>query len=131
MRNIKAIVGHQGKITYSGLALILGAKEDITIVGREGANILQEAVQLQPDLLIYELSSAEDDEYELIQQIYRFCRWTKVLLYARVSIPREDIKRFYCISHGYAQGPILPGNLIKLVELLCFGELLLYRVLEK
>lgn len=122
MKNINVIAAQENKVLRDGLALILATKNSISLVGREGVDVLSEATRLQPDLVVIELSAASDAEYELVKQIYYQCRWTRVFIFTLSPLVLEDIRRFLPVSHYYVQGPILPGHLLELVELACFSN---------
>lgn len=126
MKNIKAIVCQGQRVVQGGLALILNNRENIHVVGHPGAAVLEEVITLQPDLLVYELTSIDDEGYEHLKQLHELCHWTKLLLYTVVPYNLAELKRFFPFCHSYVQGPLLPGLLIKLVELATFSSSFLY-----
>ncbi|MTI80487.1 MAG: response regulator transcription factor [Firmicutes bacterium] len=121
MQKIRVMVTCNQKVVRGGVALIINSAEYLEVVGNEGAEVVKEASELQPDLLVYELGSTEDDEYQVLKKLKEFCGWTKLIIFNSVTLSKEDLKRFMNICDGYLQGPILPGFLLKAVELSCYS----------
>lgn len=121
MQRIRVIVSSQHKVVRSGVALILNATPNLKLIGDEGADILKECFKLQPDLLVYELTSTGNEEYETLSKLNRLCSWTKIILFSTKPFGKEDLRRFFCFCSGYLQGPILPGFLLKAMELACYS----------
>lgn len=126
MKSIRAIIGKNNKVLYGEVALIFHSQENIQLVGEEGANVLHEAIKHQPDLLMYELNSMDDTEFGVVKNIYDTCRWTRVLLYHAHALKLDKLRRFLIVSHGYVQGPVLPSQLLNLVEMACYSECFFY-----
>jgi len=121
MQSVRVIVSNQHKVVRSGVALILNSAQNLELIGGEGADVLIEACKLQPDLLVYELTSTGDEEYEILSKLNQLCNWTKIIIFSTEPFGKEDLKRFFCFCSGYLQGPILPGFLLKAVELACYS----------
>lgn len=121
MQKVKVIVTSRRKVARGGVALIINSAQNLEVVGKEGANILEEAFELQPDLLVYELFSTGDDEYEVLCKLKETCTWTKIIIFSAGPLHNDNLKRFLGICDGYLQGPILPGFLLKAVELACYS----------
>ena len=124
MQKVSLIVTNNRKVMRSGMALILGSAENFEIVGCEGADVLEEAIKLQPDLLVYELSSindVEDVEYDILIKLKNLCGWTKIMIISEQPIEKEVQKKFLDICDGYLQHPLLPSFLLKAVQLVCYS----------
>ncbi|KJS17977.1 MAG: hypothetical protein VR69_02850 [Peptococcaceae bacterium BRH_c4b] len=121
MQKVRVMVACRRKVMRDGLALILNSAENLELIGRESANALREANKLQPDLLVYEINTTDDEEYEAIKMLKNLCNWTKIIIYSAFPLNDEALKRFLAICDVYLQGPILPGLLLKAVELACYS----------
>jgi len=117
LHKVRVLVACQHKVVRDGVALIFNAAENLEVVGCDGAGVLKEAVELQPDLLIYSLHSAGNDEYEELKELKGQCGWTKIIVFTTRPLSSDITKRFCSVCSGYVQGPILPGFLVKAVEL--------------
>ncbi|KJS12588.1 MAG: hypothetical protein VR67_08800 [Peptococcaceae bacterium BRH_c8a] len=121
MQKVKVIVTSNRKVIRGGVALIINTAQNLEVVGSEGADVLKEAYELQPDLLFYELVSTQDSEYEVLCKFKETCSWTKLILFSAGPLNKESLKKFLGLCDGYLQGPILPGYLLKAVELACYS----------
>ena len=124
MQKVSLIVTNKRKVVRSGMALILASAENFEVVGCEGADVLEEAAKLQPDLLVYELSSitdVEDIEYDMFMKLKNLCGWTKIIIISEQPIEKETQKKFLDICDGYLQHPILPSFLLKALQLVCYS----------
>ena len=121
MQRVRVMVTCKRRVVRDGVALILNSAENLEVVGREGANTLREANKIQPDLLIYEISSTDDEEYEAVKSLKNICSWTKIIIYSAYPLNDDALRKFLGICDGYLQGPLLPGFLIKAVELACYS----------
>lgn len=115
-------------VIRSGIASVLNPSKDLRVIGSEGANVLEEACVLQPDLLIYQIQLTEcyESEYELLKKLKKFCSCTKIILFTLDSISLQIIKKFVPVSDGYLQGPLLPSFLPKALQLACYSGHFLY-----
>lgn len=121
MQKVRVVVTCKRMVVCDGVALILNSAENLEVVGREGADVLEEAFALQPDLLIYQLCSNDDGDYEVLRKLKELCGWTKLIIFTACPLKRETLKKYLFICDGYLQGPILPGFLLKVVELACYS----------
>ncbi|ACV64013.1 response regulator receiver protein [Desulfofarcimen acetoxidans DSM 771] len=124
MIKMRLIVIKNNIVTREGISLILDSIENIEIVGCEGADVLEEAVKLQPDFLIYEIFSInhiEEFEYDILIKLKKLCSWTKIIIVSEQPINQEIQKEFLYICDGYLQHPILPRFLLKALQLICYS----------
>ncbi|MBF7083262.1 response regulator transcription factor [Desulfallas sp. Bu1-1] len=121
MQKVRVIVAKNGQVVCGGVAMILNSAENLEIVGHEGNAVLEEAFVLQPDLLVYELSQPFAGDYETLGKVKKLCGWTKIILYSASSLDANCLRKFLVLCDGYLQGPILPGFLLKAVELACYS----------
>jgi DNA-binding NarL/FixJ family response regulator len=121
MQKVRGMVSCEGKVVRDGIASILNSIKNFEVVGLEGSDILKEAFELQPDLIVYELQSLEKSEYETIKELKELCSWTKVIIFSSHPVNRKRLNKFLENCDGYLQGPLLPGFLLKAVELACYS----------
>ncbi|MHB8986463.1 MAG: response regulator [Eubacteriales bacterium] len=121
MQKVRVLVTSEREVIRGGLAQILNSADNLEVVGREGADILEEAYELQPDLLVHRLFSTDDGEYNLLEKVKSLCKWTKIIIFTVRPLNRENLKKFLGICNGYFQGPILPDFFLRAVELVCYS----------
>ncbi len=121
MQKVKVIVTSNRRVIRGGVALIINTAQNLEVIGNEGADVLKESFELQPDLLFYELNSTEESECEVLRILKETCSWTKLILFSAEPVNCENLKKFLGLCDGYLQGPILPGFLLKAVELACYS----------
>lgn len=121
MKKIRVMVSSGGKVLCGGVASILKAAKGLEIVGNEGNEILEEAFNLQPDLLIYQMYSPYNAEYERLKKLKETCNWTKIVIYSDYPLKKDYLKKLLGLCDGYLQGPVLPGLFLKAVELACYS----------
>ncbi len=126
MQRVRALVAAQGKVTRKGLASIIGASNILDVVGNDREELVKEALELQPDLIVYELTPCEESEYNFLRQLRKKFLWTKIVVFASFESRQGCIKSYMGDMDGYIQGPLLPGYLIKALELICFSGHFLY-----
>ncbi|MHB8158828.1 MAG: response regulator [Desulfocucumaceae bacterium] len=126
MQKVKVIVVGNKKVIRGGVASILNSAEHLEVVGREGADAFKEAYKLQPDLLVYEISSSEEEQYSTLTRLKDLCGWTKIIIFSSFPLKGEEFKKFLGICDSYLQGPLLPGFLLKAVELACYSGYFFY-----
>lgn len=121
MQKVRVIAACKRKVVRNRVALILSSAENFEVVGRKGADVLEEVAELQPDLLVYELCSIDDSEYEVLRKLRELCGWTKIIVVNAYPVKKEIREKFLGICDGYLQEPILPGFLLKALELACYS----------
>lgn len=126
MQKVRVIVTCKRKVVRGRVASILNSAEYLEVVGREGADVLKEAYKFQPDLLVYEITSNDEDEYEVLKKIKDLCGWTKIIIFSGFPLKRESFKKVLDICDGFLQGPLLPGFLLKAVELACYSGFFIF-----
>jgi len=120
MGKVRVIVARQGKVVHSGIACILNASENLHIIGDEGSGLLDEAVKVQPDLVVYQLLSANEDFWKTLSALKENCNWVKLVVFSPCQLKRSDLRNIFSISNGYIQGPLLSGFFLRALELACY-----------
>lgn len=123
MHKVRGMVSCEGKVIRDGIALILGSIKNFEVLGRDGGDILKEAFDLQPDLILYKLHDPETDEDEqLLVKLRESCSWTKIILLGAGPMNCRSLQKYIGLCNGYLQRPLLPGFLHKAVELACYSQ---------
>ncbi|MTI83696.1 MAG: hypothetical protein FH756_07285 [Firmicutes bacterium] len=120
MGRVRVIVARQGKVVRSGVACILSVSENLDIIGDEGAGLLDEAVRVQPDMVVYQLFSEDEDYSKIISKLKEMCSWVKLVIFSPCQLNRNDLRYIFSICNGYIQGPILSGFFLQALELACY-----------
>lgn len=102
--------------------MVLNFAEGIEILGREGANLLEEAAEIQPDLILYVLYTSDNSINEKLSELKSLCNWTRIIVFAASPISKESFNKVLRVCDGYIEGPILPGYLLKALELACYSN---------
>lgn len=121
MHRIRVMVAGGLLVSGGGMAAVLNSTDRLEVVGREGAGVLEEAFEFQPDLILFEVHPEDDDEYRLLRKVRDLCIWTKILVFSPRPVKTDTVVKLLDICHGYLQGPLLPGFILKAVELACFS----------
>ena len=115
------MVASKNIVVRDGVALILNSSNSINIIGSKGTEAVKEAIELQPDLLVYVLCPGESNDFEVLTKIRNSCSWTKLILFSPVSLKKKILEQYLFICDGYMQGPLLPGFLLRSLELACYS----------
>ncbi len=131
MQKIKCMVASNNKVIRDRVALILSSAKNIEIIGNKGVDAVQEAFELQPDLLVYELVPEESNDFEVLTKIKNLCGWTKLILFSTIPLKKKNLEDYLSICDGYMQGPLLPSCLIKSIELACYSGFFFFQGFAK
>lgn len=126
MPKVSVIVTKECRVTRSGLALIISSAENLEVVGREGGNILNEAQEFQPDLVLYEINRFDIEQLDVLRELKQKCAWTRVIIYASIYVEKSSMNSILTACDCYLQGPLIPGYLMKAVDLACFSGSFLF-----
>lgn len=115
---IKVLLVDDHQLVRAGLASLLGTAEDVIVVGQAGDGLVavQQARELEPDVVLMDLSMAEMDGSAATARILAARPRTRiVILTAFADRPRLDL----ALAHG-AVGSVLkdapPAELIEAVR---------------
>jgi len=82
MTPIRLLIADDHAVLRSGLRMLLGVQSDMAVVGEagDGAEVLRKARELQPDVVLMDLSMPGPHSGEVIRQVLRACPKTRVLI---------------------------------------------------
>lgn len=131
MTDIRVVIIDDHEIVRSGLRMVLSAQEGMTIVGeaengREGVELVQE---LQPDVVVMDLTMPDMDGIEATRRIVACCSESRVLA---LTI-HEDEAYFFRMLEAGAQGYVpkraAPTDLVRAIQTVHSGQVYLDPVL--
>ena len=82
MTPIRLLIADDHAVLRSGLRMLLEAQRDMAVAGEagDGVEVLQKARELQPDVVLMDLSMPGPHSGEVIRQVLRACPKTRVLI---------------------------------------------------
>jgi DNA-binding NarL/FixJ family response regulator len=100
---IRAFLADDHAVLRDGLRLLLEAGGDITVVGSEGngRDALNKALQLQPDVVVMDISMPQLNGIEATQQICAACPNTKVIILSVYSTAEHVFRALRAGARGY------------------------------
>ncbi len=98
---IRVLVAEDHAVVREGLRLLLGAAEDMDVVGEaaDGRQAVQMALRLQPDVILLDIAMPLLNGMEATRQILRDCPKARVLI---LSSHSEDEYVRTSLNHGVA-----------------------------
>lgn len=82
MKQIRVLIADDHSVLRAGLAMLLGAQNDIEVVGEasDGLEVSSKARELRPDIVLLDLSMPGPRSGDVIRQVLRACPTTRVLI---------------------------------------------------
>jgi DNA-binding NarL/FixJ family response regulator len=86
-----------------GLKMLLGSQKDIEVIGyaATGRTAVKEIQELQPDIVIMDISMPELDGIEAARQVFSRCEKTKVIIFSMHSSKEHVTRALQAGVHGY------------------------------
>lgn len=130
MNLIRVLLVDDHALFRKGLAGLLEKKEDFKVVGeaQDGAEAVEKAQQLKPDVVLMDISMPGMDGIAATQKIRRDVPSSKVVM---LTILEEDKKLFDAIkagAHGYLIKNVGPHTLFETLRGVVHGEAAISRV---
>ena len=82
MKQIKVLIADDHAVVRMGLAALLNAETDLTVVGQSanGEQAVRDAIRLSPDVIIMDLMMPKKDGVEATDEIHRALPETKIII---------------------------------------------------
>jgi len=82
MTPIRLLVADDHVVLRAGLRMLLDVQHDITVAGEagDGAEVLRKARELQPDVVLMDLTMPGPPSGDVIREVLRACPQTRVLV---------------------------------------------------
>lgn len=128
MPSIRVLICDDHDIVRSGLRMLLLAEDDIEIIGEasNGREAVQQAVKLQPDVVVMDLQMPDMNGIEATRQIRERCPSCAVLA---LTIHEDEQFFFQMISAGamgYVPKRAAPEDLVQAIRVVNTGSVFLY-----
>ncbi|RYD05702.1 hypothetical protein N752_07335 [Desulforamulus aquiferis] len=100
------MVASNGKISNNSLASIFRCTGRFEIVGIEGKPATENALELQPDILVFEITKTEEEYIDVLGNIQQNCPWTKIILVLRNPVSLENLRKLLLLCHAISKGEL-------------------------
>ncbi len=130
MTRIRVLLADDHALFREGLAGLLEKEEGFDVVGeaRDGAEAVDKARQLEPDVVLMDISMPKMDGIAATQEIRRHVPSAKIVM---LTVLEEDKKLFEAIkggAHGYLIKNVPPHSLFETLRGVVHGEAAISRV---
>jgi DNA-binding NarL/FixJ family response regulator len=132
-RKIHVVLADDHDILRQGLRLLLQAQVDIEVVGeaRTGSDALQQVADLQPDVVVLDISMPGMDGLEVCQRIRARYPAIQVLILTMHESEEYFLQAMRMGAAGYLVKKVAPGDLSSAVRTIASGGAFLYPGLAK
>ncbi len=133
MSQIRLLMVDDHEIVRAGLRMLLQAQPDIEIVAEadNGRDAVAKARELQPDIVLMDISLPDLDGFEATQQIKRAFPKTAVLALTMHESDEYFFKMLQAGASGYVPKKAAPTDLVTAIRTVHEGGVFLYPALAK
>ncbi len=133
MANIRLLMADDHEIVRAGLRMLLQSQPDIEIVAEvdNGRAAIVQARELQPDIVLMDISMPDVDGFEATRQIKRALPKTAVLALTMHESDEYFFKMLEAGASGYVPKKAAPTDLVAAIRTVCGGGVFLYPSLAK
>lgn len=123
-KSIRIVLAEDHRILREGLRAILQVERDLELVGEaeDGREAIGQARELQPDLLILDLSMPRMDGLSALEEIKRVAPGTRVLVMTVHRTEEYVFKAIECGADGYLLKDASAAELLLAVRSVLAGE---------
>ena len=130
---IRLLLADDHAVVRSGLRMLLQAEPDLTIVGEaeNGAQAVSQAIALQPDVVVMDISMPDMNGIEATRRIRAACPNTAVLA---LTVHEDDQYFFEMLNagaSGYVPKRAAPDDLVSAIRAVREGGAFLYPSVAK
>lgn len=120
MQQIRLVIMCEPRGIRRGLSAIFASADSFKVMGEVGCgpDSIAEAQKIQPDVIIVEIA-AEEEIGKLLLLVKESCPYTKVLMFIKNDTVSEARAAILAGADGCLSKTMLPGHLVKAVELTC------------
>ena len=133
MSKIKLLMVDDHEIVRAGLRMLLQAQPDIQIVGEadNGRDAVAKARELQPDIVLMDISLPDIDGFEATRQIKRALPNVAILALTMHESDEYFFKMLNAGASGYVPKKAAPTDLVTAIHMIHEGGVFLYPALAK
>jgi DNA-binding NarL/FixJ family response regulator len=119
----RLVIVEDYKLVRIGLRMVLDADPDLQVVGEgdSGEQALALLNTITPDLILLDLGLPDMDGFQLIQEIRRFNRTSKILILSSQEAEEPVLKALAIGVNAYCLKDILSQRLVEVVKMVCGG----------
>jgi DNA-binding NarL/FixJ family response regulator len=132
-RQIRVLLADDHDILRQGLRLLLQAQGDISVIGeaRNGIEAVKQAGELQPDIVVLDISMPGMDGLEACQRIRAQHQDMQVVILTMHESEEYFLQALRMGAAGYLVKKVAPGDLANAVRTIANGGAFLYPGLAK
>lgn len=121
----RLVIVEDYKLVRIGLRMVLDADPDLQVVGEgdSGEQALALLKTMTPDLILLDLGLPDMDGFQLIQEIRRFNRTSKILILSSQEAEEPVLKALAIGVNAYCLKDILSQRLVEVVKMVCGGAI--------
>ncbi|HEV8510316.1 MAG TPA: response regulator transcription factor [Gemmatimonadales bacterium] len=124
MTRIRLLIADDHAVLRAGLRMLLEAQHDIEVVGDagDGAEVVQKARALQPDVVLLDLSMPGPHSGEVIRQVLRASPKTRVLVLTMHDDPAYLASAMAAGAAGYVVKKVADSELLSAIRAVHAGR---------
>lgn len=124
MTPIRLLIADDHAVLRAGLRMLLDVQHDITVVGEagDGAEVLQKARELQPDVVLMDLTMPGPPSGDVIRQVLRACPKTRVLVLTMHDDPAYLASAMAAGAAGYVVKKVADSELLSAIRAVHAGR---------
>jgi two-component system response regulator NreC len=121
---IRLLVADDHAVLRAGLRMLLEVQHDMSVAGEagDGAEVLQKARDLQPDVVLMDLSMPGPHSGEVIRQVLRACPKTRVLVLTMHDDPAYLASAMAAGAAGYVVKKVADSELLSAIRAVHAGR---------
>jgi two-component system, NarL family, response regulator NreC len=124
MPPIRLLVADDHAVLRAGLHMLLDVQHDIVVAGEagDGAEVLQKARELQPDVVLMDLTMPGPPSGDVIRQVLRACPKTRVLVLTMHDDPAYLASALAAGAAGYVVKKVADSELLSAIRAVHAGR---------
>jgi len=124
---IRILIADDQALVRGGFRMILDAQEDIEVVGEavDGAQAVEEALRLHPDLVVMDIRMPGIDGIEATRRLLAAGSRARVLILTTFDLDEYVYEAMRAGASGFLLKDVSPGQLTEAVRTVAAGEALL------
>ena len=124
MSPIRVLIADDHAVLRSGLRMLLEAQPDVEIAGEagDGTQVVQQARELQPDVVLMDLTMPGPHSGEVIQQVVRAAPKTRVLILTMHDDPAYLASALAAGAAGYVVKKVADSELLTAIRAVHAGR---------
>jgi two-component system response regulator NreC len=124
MTPIRLLVADDHVVLRAGLRMLLDVQHDITVAGEagDGAEVLRKARELQPDVVLMDLTMPGPPSGDVIREVLRACPQTRVLVLTMHDDPAYLASAMAAGAAGYVVKKVADSELLSAIRAVHAGR---------